>query len=416
MKSSITFFCFLVLIFSTMRAQFIIDTTMSPNIKTVILSGENDELAPPLLVLNSEEKLIIRFDQLGDEPQSYRYKIKHCDKDWQIDDMQPYEFINGFDDAPIENHQFSFTTIENYINYHQSFPAEYSTFLISGNYVLMVYMQDEPDKILFTRRFQVSEQILTTKMESVKTSNYPLENQEIHVAIESPNPEHRHLLNPTYLTVRIQQNRRLDNQRILPFNNYCGEQLCYKFKDENIFPGGNCYRFFDISNLRTPMYNVNQIERFGGETFAILKPEENRSHTNFSLTKTLMGGMKINVWDRKNPMIEADYLWVNFCLPAEQPYLMGNLHIVGKLTEWSLGDTSRMEWNPKIKAYTKRIFLKQGYYSYQILLVPSNETIGQTKYIEGNHYETPNEYFINVYSRWPGERYDRLISVGQYIP
>ena len=405
-----------MLIFSTMRAQIIIDTTMSSNIKTVILSGEKAELDPPLLILNGQEKLIIKFDQLGDEPQAYRYKIKHCDNNWRVDEMEPYEFINGFDDAPIENHQFSFTTIEHYINYYQSFPSGYSTFLISGNYALFVYLQDDPDNILFTRRFQVTEQLLTANIESVKSSNRPMENQEINVSLESKSPENRHLLNPTYLTVKIQQNGRLDNQRILPFNSYCGEQLCYKFKEENVFPGGNCFRFFDVSNLRTPMYNVNQIERFGGETFAILTPEKNRSITNFSLTKTLMGGMKINVWDRNNPTIEADYLWVNFCLPAEQPYLTGNLHIVGQITNWSLGDTSLMEWNPKIKAYTKRIFLKQGYYTYQILLLPNGESTGITDYVEGNHYETPNEYNINVYSRWPGERYDRLISVGKFIP
>ena len=33
--------------------------------------------------------------------------------------------------------------------------------------------------------------------------------------------------------------------------------------------------------------------------------------------------------------------------------------------------------------------------------------------IEGNFYETKNEYLVKVYHRVPGERYDRLIGIGR---
>ena len=38
--------------------------------------------------------------------------------------------------------------------------------------------------------------------------------------------------------------------------------------------------------------------------------------------------------------------------------------------------------------------------------------VAQTAKIEGDHYQTGNEYMIRAYYRVPGERYDRLIGYG----
>jgi hypothetical protein len=38
--------------------------------------------------------------------------------------------------------------------------------------------------------------------------------------------------------------------------------------------------------------------------------------------------------------------------------------------------------------------------------------IGNTGPIEGNFYQTINEYMIRAYYRLPGDRYDRLVGIG----
>ena len=78
-----------------------------------------------------------------------------------------------------------------------------------------------------------------------------------------------------------------------------------------------------------------------------------------------------------------------------------------------MNDQSRMEWNQSMKAYTARLFLKQGYYAYQLLFLPAGSTVGETSRLEGNHFQTLNDYYIYVYQRNPGDLYDRLIGFGQ---
>lgn len=409
MKRRILFFYCLILILNISHAQISIDTQYVGVVKSIRLAPEDDKLAPPILTLGYSTRLLVEFDMLVDEPETYQYTIVHCDRTFHPDDLSPQEYIYGFHQGYIEDHQFSMTTLQPYIHYSQTLPMDNSEITASGNYLLIVHQTDQPDSILFVRRFRVTEQLFDIEMTFATPSEAPKENQEIEVAIEAKAETDRQWTNPYHLHPILQQNGRTDLCRELPFSSYQGNKLWYRYKPENIFPGGNCYRYFDFSNIRTPMYNVQSIERFGGETFVMLRPCENLSRKNYNYTEGLMGGYKIHVWDRTHDDTEADYAWVNISLPMEHPWMDGTVHVVGELTQWNLGDTSRMEWNPRFKAYVKRMYLKQGYYSYQLLFKPIGKAEGETAPIEGNHYETPNEYALYLYGRRPSDRYDRLI-------
>ena len=398
-------------------AQVVTDSNWVEQVKTVTLYRNGVELEAPILLLGSDERLLLRFDVLGAETDNYRYRIQHCDGQWHVDDMEPNEYISGFEEGPIENYNSSFTTLIDYVNYFQYVPAQYSRFLISGNYVLSVFPQDYPDSVLFTRRFCVVEG--SVKVDVSVTAPYDnrsiFQQREVDVTVENNRDYTGELLpptlNPAYFTVVVQQNGRQDNRRSLEFGGYDRGALCYRNRESNLFWGGNSFRFFDISNIRTKMYNVYHIEDYGGEWFVLLKPLEDRSKAHYVAEQTLNGGMKVNVWDRTNKQTEADYVQVNFTLPMEYPFLNGNVYVVGDLTQWQLDEKSRMEYQPERKAYALRLQLKQGYYAYQLLFVPKGESEGLTATLEGDHYETSNTYTAFVYYRTPGERYDRLVAV-----
>lgn len=392
------------------QSGHISDSAWSDEVKTIELTRDGIALEMPLLTLGGEDHLVLSFDILGEQPEMLQYRIVHCDRDWKKDDMEPYEYYSGFEVGNIENYESSFTTLQPYIHYSQSFPTYFDHFVISGNYVVSVFRQDMPDSILLTRRFRVSENAMGVELSVGRPTSGSriMEDQEVSVALQSDNSQYAR---PEYLTVVVQQNGRWDNIHTLPFSAYAAGRLCYRWKEENLFPGGNTFRYFDISNIHTPMYNVQRIERYGGDFFALLRPEEDRSHKSFSSGQSLNGGMKVNVWDRNPDEVntQADYVWVNFSLPMSRPLLGGSIHIVGALTQWQLDEGSRMEWNPQMKAYTHRLLLKQGYYAYQLLYLPAGEQVGQTATLEGDHTETANTYHVFVYYRGPGERYDRLI-------
>jgi hypothetical protein len=247
--------------------------------------------------------------------------------------------------------------------------------------------------------------------------------QEVDISVKSLEIIDNSFLTPRlrqeYERVLVQQNGREDNARWLEFSGYDGAALCYRFRPCNVFWGGNTFRYFDCSNIYAPMYNVQKVEEYGGELFAILQPEEDRSKKHFLSETTLNGGMKVNVQGRQRPTIEAEYVWVNITLPMAQPWLDKSVYVVGQLTDWKFDSTSRMDYNPKYKAYVKRLLLKQGYYAYQLLVMGTMgniETQSATETLEGDHMETPNTYTIFIYHREPADRADRLLSVRQIRP
>ncbi len=382
----------------------------------MLLTRDGVELEAPVLTLGAGERLLLQFDILADEGENLRYSIAHCDADWRRDGLEPYDFISGFEYGDIENIEFSFTTLRPYVHYYQMLPAKFSQFTHSGNYVLTV--TDEEGDTLLTRRFWVSENNISVSAEVARPYDGMgiKQRQEVDVKIENSKLKIESFsapqLRPEWERVLVQQNGRLDNARWLTFSGYDGNSLCYRYRPENVFWGGNTFRYFDACNLRAPMYNVQRIEEYGGEVFALLRPEEDRSKKHYLSETTLNGGMKVNAMDRNNPTLEADYVWVNISLPMAQPWLDKSVYVVGQLTDWKLDSASRMDYVPEFKAYVKRLLLKQGYYAYQLIVESGKWGVESgTEWLEGDHMETPNIYTIFVYHREPGDRADRLVAV-----
>ncbi len=397
--------------------QRVVDSIWNNEVKSVFLTRSDIELERPFLRMGGlgepTGQMMLRFDVLGEETDHFKYRIRHCDAEWNIDELRPEEYISGMEENNVENFQLSFVTLQHFVNYYQLIPNEYSYFIASGNYVVEVFPADYPDSIILTKRFCVFEDLTDIGLEVGKPTGARGDidrDQEVNVSVTLRDGSFLPLQADQY-KVFVQQNRRLDLMREMPFNSYSGSSLLYRWHRENVFPGGNCFRYFDISNMWAAMYHVQRIEHWGGENFAFLQPEEDRSRKVYSYYSSLNGGMKINIRERKNPQIEADYVWVNFSLPMERPFLDGNIHIVGDLTQWRLDDDSRMEWNQKYKAYTKRMLLKQGYYAYQLVFLPVGAHEGLTSTIEGDHFAMPNSYTVYVYLRQPGARYDRLVGL-----
>ena len=391
------------------------DSAWRSDVKTVQLYRAGAELDFPILVMGQGSQLVLEFDVLRAEPENLRWRIVHCDRHWVPDEasgggLEANEFMTGFAEGTVEEHDFSFTTLKDYVHYRSVLPGDFAEFTHSGNYILEVGT-DDGDTLLLTRRFCVSEQSVRVQAEVVRPyDGIALDRrQEVDVRVPAEG------MNEQWITVRVQQNGRLDNQRELVFAGYDGQALAYRQRRENIFDGGNTFRYFDCSNLRTPMYNVARVEEYGGEQFVLLRPEEDRSRKHYITERVLTGGMKVNIWDRDNPRLEADYVWVNFSLPMAQPLLEGSVYIVGALTDWRLDEGSLMEYNATHKAYTKRLLLKQGYYAYQLLVRPVNPRLGEarsaTAALEGDHHETANRYTVYVYQHSPSDRADRLLAV-----
>jgi hypothetical protein len=123
------------------------------------------------------------------------------------------------------------------------------------------------------------------------------------------------------------------------------------------------------------------------------------------------GQMKIRTEDQVGTETRSEYVNVHFYLSYDVPLIDADIYLNGALTDWRLDEDSKMSYDFSKKGYLITLLLKQGFYDYQYLMRYRGEEQGDVSFIEGNHWETRNEYTILVYNREQGTFYDRLIGV-----
>ena len=108
---------------------------------------------------------------------------------------------------------------------------------------------------------------------------------------------------------------------------------------------------------------------------------------------------------------EADYMFVNFFLPVDRPFLKGNLYLGGSWNYNQLNENSNMEYDASNRMYFKTLLLKQGGYNFQYWYLPAGDSKASLKPVDGSHWQTQNEYAIYIYHRPWGGRYDKLVGI-----
>jgi hypothetical protein len=182
--------------------------------------------------------------------------------------------------------------------------------------------------------------------------------------------------------------------------------------DENItFNGLNEFRVFDTKSL---VYQSERITRISYDTawHIYLQEDQKRTWKNYVLEKEINGRYLVkNEETTGDSDLEADYTWVHFSLPGEFLPAGEDVHISGALTGWGLDDRCKMQYNFTHRRYEASILLKQGYYNYLYLQGNEGYHSDTESIIEGNHWETENEYSIFVYFREPGGLTDILLTI-----
>jgi hypothetical protein len=182
--------------------------------------------------------------------------------------------------------------------------------------------------------------------------------------------------------------------------------------DENIFNGGNEFRRFDITSVKYSTDRIRKIvnDSLGYEVY--LLPDARRSFTVYTNMKDINGKEYIKDVDAiQNSDTEGEYIYVHFMLPYYEQVSQGNIYIFGAVTDWQYKPEAIMRYNARIAAYEGTLYVKQGYYNYEYVLLKNKESVGDETFMEGNHYETENDYSIYVYNQEQGTTYDKLIAV-----
>ena len=382
----------------------------NPLVKTVKFEIEGVDFSLPILRLGSEDKIILKFDELVEENKQYSYSIIHCNSDWTKSELQPQEYIEGFEHGIIENHLNSVNTIQRFVHYWQEFPSSMMKFLVSGNYILKVFQDDNPDNVIMVRRFMVYEQGANIRANAMMARSPDVQRlkQEVDVFI-SPASNMSFADPNRFVKVNVQQNGRRDNVSELKLRQYKSNELEYSFNNSNIFEAGNEFRNFDFTSIRIRSQNVSNFDYIDGNNIVKLRPVVNRSNLPYTTIGDLNGYYYIRNERADNNDLESDYAWVNFYLNVPIN-LEGSYYIWGELSDWYNNPQNKMEYDRSLNCYTLSLYLKQGFYNYMIMHKPNSSKLDyEIGKMEGNFSQTNNTYHIFVYYRKPGNYHDSLI-------
>jgi hypothetical protein len=411
MKRNFFLVFLLILGVNTLYAQFIYENReYSPLIKTVILQKSGGNLSEPVIYLNRNQRLVLEFDELSEQTNRYEYTIVHCESDWSESKIEQNQYIEGFETQRIENYQNSFNTIQRYVHYSQVIPSSGMNITKSGNYIIKVFEEGNPDKVILTRRFFCVEDIANIEIEATQSKNAAFLRTKQEVNVKVSRKDGSFFSNPeTFMKVYVQQNGREDNKQLLKLRGMLANKIDYSFDNSNLFDGGNEFRSFDFTSLRAKTQYIANFGFENNENQVYLRMEKNKSQLPYDNESGINGKYYIRNDRQENYATESDYAWVHFFL-NENLSLEGSYYVVGDLTNWRFDAQNRMTYDDKNK-YQLALYLKQGYYNYQILFKNPNDKQASTANIEGNHSETNNKYTVYVYYKNFGDDYEGLVGV-----
>ena len=381
-----------------------------PNFKTLKVQVDGNFMAQPVVSLSGPDRLCVSFDEMGGERSYLRYSLLHCDADWQPSSLLESEVLDSFNEAEADDFGYSAGVFRNYINYRICLPNEQMRPLLSGNYLLRVYREDDPDSPVLQARFSVCEDLVrvTGAASSLTDRGTNDRWQQVSMEINTGNYQ----INDPYneLIVKVQQNgvdvtpaRPLRPLRTAP------GLLIYEHNNDLIFPAGNEFRRFET--VRTDFDGMHVADnRYEGDGYtAILTEDAERASRPYTFDRTQFGRYKVDEYSATDPDLGADY--VNTVFTLDYPKITnGDVVLDGEFVR-ALPESERtMRYDPSTGKYSTALLLKQGSYNYRYgARLRGREARPDFSLIEGDHYVTQNDCTVNVYHRPHGARYDRLI-------
>ena len=377
----------------------------SDMINTLRVVSDGDWERAQIITLGSDETIEFSFDQMSHEYHRFTYHLTHCDAQWKPSNLIESEYMEGFNDQPIDNWQNSLNTTFDYTHYSLTIPNSEVTPKLSGNYRLSI--QEDGQEVAWFRFMIVEDR---HNLQATVDGNTDIDTRKSHQQVNmTVSLNGLNVTNPDReIYTVVMQNRRFDNAVLNPQPTYnAGSRLTYDHCRALIFPAGNEFRRFEIVNMYDYFKNVDRVT-FHDPYYHADLIEDTRHHA-YTFDYDHNGRYLIRYNQASDSDTEADYLFVHFSLASDR-LSGGKMYVSGHFNGGSIGPKWEMDYNSQTGRYEAAILLKQGAYDYQYLWVEENKTLGQTKPAEGDWYETKNEYLILLYYRQRGSRYDRLIS------
>ena len=393
---------------SVSDAQTARSMSMSVRSPRMELNGEWD--APAVMTLGGDDRVVFSFDEMSHTYHRYLCRITHRNADWSRSDMLEIDYLEGFNDMPIEDWENSVNTTQLYTRYEFSLPNENVSLKLSGNYRIEILDDDSYDDTpVAVFDFSVVEPKVTVNASVSGNTDRSFNNGEQQLSFVVDYSGYSIADPASDIKPVIYQNRRSDNAvaGIKPTYMH-GSAVEYVHNDRLIFEAGNEYRRFELTDPNMPGMNVEEVVYNAPDYHALLYVDKPRkSHYGHNDEN---GRYFVNTLEGRGSLQEADYIYVHFAL--DLPYRDGgSYYLMGDFTGESFSPLCRLDYDAEGGYYFTSQLLKTGVYNYMYVWLPDGDSKGVLAPAEGTFYETENEYIIYIYHRAFGDRYDRLVGV-----
>jgi hypothetical protein len=364
-----------------------------------------------------DNTLEISFDELSHDIKQYTYCVLHCDRNWNVSQINSYEYLDGFTTNDIVDYELSNNTQQEYTHYWLEFPNANMQLKASGNYVLQIYLDGDQEQVVAEVCFQVVEPIAEINVNLRHNTDIELSGRYQQLDIDV-NTSQLALHDVQNVALVVTQNGRLDNRVVVDKPTFVEpNRLRYTNQEILIFQGGNEFRRFDTYSTYYAGYHVDRILYQQGDYHAILDEDMVRGTTAVGAGREGLGYLSdvdangqwvVNCEKTDYPDAEAEYMWVHFTLPVKQPLMNMQVFVGGDLFYNTFTMANMMQYDAENKCYCLYAYIKQGGYNYMYYTLGANKSANLLP-VEGSHWQTRNEYAIDVYFRPFGARYDRLV-------
>lgn len=425
------YYILLLLILSLVAHAQYHTRALNTNIRTLRIQYLSEALEPsgnpqrPYLVLKdgivdgSEEDntLEISFDELSHDTKLYSYKVEHCDRYWNKSNISSYEYLDGFTSADVVDYELSNNTQQTYTHYWFTFPNNDMQLKASGNYLITIYQDGDVNNVVAHVCFSVVEPLVNIHANIRVNTDIELNGRYQQLDIDL-NTAELNLRDAQDVAVVVTQNGRFDNRVVVNKPTFIEpKKLRYINNKSLIFEAGNEFRHFDSYSVYYAGYHIDRIVYNQGEYHAIIEQDAIRGTLASGASKEGLpylsdidanGQWVVNCEKSDYPDVDAEYMWVHFCLPVKQPIMDAQIFVGGDLFYNQYTAANLMQYDPENQCYYLYAYLKQGGYNYIYYTVgPKGASMLP---LEGSHWQTQNEYTIDVFYRPFTARYDRLVA------
>ncbi len=379
---------------------------------TVLVESSNSDYESlPVINLRSSDYLTVSFDDLLDRDMALRYRVVHLNTDGTLSPLREIEYMDGINKTDITNTNLSFNTRTNYVHYEFRFPEGRRNVKVSGAFCFEVFEASDPDNVMLRIPFMVCEPsvLVDVDVKVPRRVEWRMSRQELAVVVDASECPYQILQADRTLKVFAQQNQNTTTIRQLPMLFQVGSRYEYRDKDEMVFDGLSEFRNFDIRPVEHSGWGVETTYILRDRWNALLLKQKSREYKPYIQDDDINGNYAVKAERMDNSAIEAEYVDVRFLLEDVKPVEGRDIYVVGKFNNWECTETNKMVYYPDMQLYSVTLPLKQGFYDYMYACVENGKL--DMPRLEGNNQETENDYFVYVFYREPGGRYDKLLGV-----